>query len=238
MDRIGLIGAMSKEIAPLLVGMEDRREERVGTFVFHIGTLRGVPAIVCCCGVGKVNAAMGAQTMLLHYAPRFVLHLGVGGSLTERLRVGDVVAARDCVQYDIDVSALGEPLGLVSGPERIDFPCNARAAEQICIAAQEHRAAGFNVVIGRVATGDRFLTKAEDKAFIVENFGALTCDQESCAIAQACYINETPFAVIRAVSDASDGAHGEEFRQNVGRVSDIAADIALEFLEKFGCEYI
>lgn len=238
MNRIGLIGAMSSEVAPLLDMLEDAVEERVGTYGFRTGKLYGVPVVVGCCGIGKVNAAMGAQTMLLRYKPGFLLHVGVGGSLTKRLGIGDVVVASDCVQYDVDTTALGDPLGMVSSVERVDFPCDERAAARIFEAAQEHCAEGYKVVLGRVATGDRFLTHAEDKKYIVDNFGALTCDQESCAIVQACLINKVPAAVIRAVSDASDEAQGDEFRANVGRVSDIAAGIALSFIEKYGSEFV
>jgi len=238
MNRIGLIGAMSREVAPLLSTLQEARAERVGTFVYHTGTLGGVPVVVGCCGVGKVNAAMGTQTMLLNYHPAIVVHMGVGGSLVPEIKIGDVIVARDCVQYDVDTSALGDPLGMVSGVERVSFPCNERAAQRALEAARAHCEAGFSAVIGRVATGDRFLTCAADKAFIAENFAALTCDQESCAVAQACLINSTPLVVIRAVSDASDGAHGEEYTLNVGHVSDIAASVALTFLEKFGNEFI
>ena len=238
MHRIGLIGAMSVEVAPLLGALEGGIIECAGTFIFHTGTIAGVPVVIGCCGIGKVNAAMGAQTMLLHESPSVIVHMGVGGGLTQELNVGDVVVAGDCVQYDVDTTALGDPLGMVSGVERVAFPCDPRVYQRIFDATQAHRAAGFRAVIGRVATGDRFLTKAEDKKHIVDNFGAFSCDQESCAIAQACYINNTPVAVIRAISDASDGAHDEEYRQNVGRVSDIAAGIVLEFLEKFGNEFI
>ena len=61
-----------------------------------------------------------------------------------------------------------------------------------------------------------------------------TCDQESAAIAQVCFVHNVPCGVVRAVSDATDGAHGDEFKVYAPRAAEIAAGIVWRFLEKFG----
>lgn len=232
--RIGLIGAMPVEVAPFLERMRPRREERIGPFRFWLGEGAGVPLAVGCCGVGKVNAALGAQAMIQGFCPTAILHAGVGGGLQEGLNICDAVVAKDCVQYDVDTTALGDPLGMISTVERVDLPCDGRIAEALLDAAGESMPRGRKVMLGRIATGDRFLTSAAEKKRIVRDFGACLCDQESGAIAQACYVGGVPCGVVRAVSDASDGAHQEEFKQYSGQAASVAADVVWKFLEKFG----
>lgn len=232
--QIGLIGAMDMEIAPYLQWMSDVREEHAGAYRFWLGEAFGLSIAVCRCGIGKVNAAMGAQAMLQRFAPRFVLHTGVCGSLTSTLSIGDVLVAEDCVQYDVDTTATGDPIGMVSTLDRVEFPCDARANAAILDAADPR----LHVRTGRASTGDRFLTRAEDKRWIVETFGALTCDQESCAIAQVCFVHGVPCAVIRAVSDATDQAHGDEYETFAPRAATVAASVAWKFLEKSGTQFV
>ncbi|MGN0803158.1 MAG: 5'-methylthioadenosine/adenosylhomocysteine nucleosidase [Candidatus Faecivicinus sp.] len=231
MDRVGLIGAMPMELEPLMARLEDAREEHVGPLTFHLGKIAGVAVVVGCCGIGKVNAAMGAQAMLQAYQPRRVIHVGVGGGLIGRLKVGDVVIASGCVQYDVDTTALGDPPGFVSTVNKIEFECDRDVREDILAAANGMAERRFELFSGRVATGDRFLTRRQEKQRIVDDFSALTCDQESCAIAQVCCIHGTPVAVIRAVSDASDDAHADEYASFAPAAAENAASVALRYLE-------
>lgn len=228
---IGLIGAMPMEVEPLIRRMTDCRQEQAGPHSFCVGFLSGVEVAVLCCGVSKVNAAMGAQALIMKYNPELVLHVGVGGALVKGLDVGDIVVAGDCVQYDVDTTALGDPPGFVSTVKMITFPCDRDAVRGILAAADRMRRKGRRVIEGRVATGDRFLTRGEDKRAIVYEFGAFICDQESCAIAQVCHVYGTPCAVIRAVSDASDGEHAREYENHAPMAARNAAELAWKYLE-------
>lgn len=234
MNRIGLIGAMPLEIAPILGYIEDAQREMIGPLEFTTGTIFGIPVVVGCCGISKVNAAMGTQAMIQTYHPELIIHMGVGGALSKELRIGDVVIANGCVQYDVDTSAIGDPIGFVSTVNRIVFDCDARVSDAMLDACEHMERRKFGVHSGIVATGDRFLTRTEDKHWIVKNFGALSCDQESCAVAQVCCVHQTPVAVVRAISDASDEAHAEEYENFLLLAAENAASVVLSFLEKFG----
>ena len=234
MNRIGLIGAMPIEVAPILECLETPSEEFVGPLKFHLGTISGVPVVVGCCGISKVNAAMGTQAMIQKYRPRLIIHMGVAGALIDELKIGDVVVAECCVQYDVDTSALGDPVGLVSTVNRILFECDGDVSDAIRTCA----AGDFAVRSGVVSTGDRFLTKADDKKWISQTFGALTCDQESCAVAQVCFVNRTPVAVVRAISDATDEANADEYENFLPLAAKNAASVVLGFLEKNGLYFL
>ena len=227
----GIIGAMPSEAELLKGQMEDLCEIKIGRLTFWEGLLCGQDAVIAVCGIGKVNAAMAVQALIGRLAPGLVLHSGVGGSLTAGLGLLDALIARDCVQYDVDTTALGDPPGMISTIDRVSLPCDAAVADGLMAAARE---AGASAKFGRVATGDRFLSSAEEKRGIAEAFGALTCDQESAAIAQVCFVHNVPCGVVRAVSDATDGAHGDEFKVYAPRAAEIAAGIVWRFLEKFG----
>lgn len=111
------------------------------------------PGIVACAGgIGKVNIAMATQLLLTRYAPDLVLNAGVAGAM-ENLPVGTLVLAEQFVQHDMDTSAVGDPVGLVSTVNVTEFPCTgaallARQLQQMQVPYQR----------GTVATGDWFAT--------------------------------------------------------------------------------
>ena len=66
---IGIIGAMEVEVQQLCSQMEDASVECISGITYTRGRLRGRECVVAMCGIGKVNAAMCAQTMILRYHP-------------------------------------------------------------------------------------------------------------------------------------------------------------------------
>lgn len=199
---IGIIGAMEAEVSALISALENKSSETVSGVTFHVGELFGKKVAVARCGIGKVFAALCAQTMILKYSPSLIVNTGVGGAISAGLGTGDVVIADRLCQHDMDTSAIGDPKGLVSGINMIYFEADKRAGELLLSAAGE---LGLSASFGTVATGDRFIASAEDKRRISSDFSASVCEMEGCAIAQIAYVNSTPFAVVRAISDSADG---------------------------------
>ena len=199
---IGIIGAMDEEIALLVSSMTDEREEIISGMTFYLGRLGTKRVSVVKCGIGKVFAAIACQTMILEYSPKLIINTGVGGAIADGLSTGDVVIAERLVQHDMDTSPLGDPVGLVSGINKIYFDTDRRANGKALIIAEK---LGKKAVLGTVASGDRFIASSEEKERISKLFSAKACEMEGAAIAQVCYVNNTPCAVIRAISDSADG---------------------------------
>lgn len=199
---IGIIGAMDPEVGALISMLDGHAEETVSGITFHTGLLEGKRVAVAKCGIGKVFAAICAQTMILKYSPSLLVNTGVGGALASGLTTGDIVIAEKLVQHDMDTSAIGDPKGLVSGINVIYFDTDPRAAKLLLAAAEE---LGLSAVLGTVATGDKFIASARDKERIVSDFAASACEMEGGAVAHTAYVNGTPCAVIRAISDSADG---------------------------------
>lgn len=229
-DIIGIIAAMDSEIAAIKESMTDKTFEIISEIEFVKGNLCGKNAVVAKCGIGKVFAAICAQTMILKYSPCLVINTGVGGTLTDKLSIGDIAVASDVVQHDMDTSPLGDPVGLVSGINVIHFPADSRAVHLIGKAADKM---GVNNVKGTVASGDQFIASKEKKAYIVENFGAVACEMEGAAIGHVCYVNDTPFAVIRAISDSADDSSHMDYGEFLKIAADRSFKVVTEFVESY-----
>ena len=110
---------MEDEVAALKEAMEiEKTEEQIG-MTFVKGKLCGKDAVVVRSGIGKVNAAMCAQTMILRYHPRLIINTGVAGGMGKGIKISDIVVADSVVQHDMDTSDLGDPKGFISGIDRI-----------------------------------------------------------------------------------------------------------------------
>lgn len=223
----GIIGAMRIEVETIRSLMENKRSEVVGGVEYITGTLHGKEVVTAVCGIGKVAAAMCAQTMILKFAPERIINTGVGGSLSEKLAIGDIAVAESLVQHDMDTSPLGDPLGFISGIDIVNIPCDAKVVETLVACVE--KLDGVKALKGVIASGDQFIADAAKKDFIKSNFNAVVCEMEGASIAQVCYTNGVPFGVVRAVSDCADGSSHMDY----GEFLPMAAASAAKLIESF-----
>ena len=126
--KIGLQFAMPAEFHALPGAKELEAFETVSGVPFY----EAAPGIIACAGgVSKVNAAMAAEILCLKYGVDMIVNAGVAGCLTE-LPTGSLVVAEDFVQHDVDTSAIGDPVGLVSTVNRVSFPTWKRSGAWNC----------------------------------------------------------------------------------------------------------
>ena len=153
----------------------------------------GIPA--CVGGVSKVNAAMAAEILCLRFGVDMILNAGVAGCATD-LPTGSLVVASEFVQHDVDTTAVGDPIGLVSTVNQVAFPTwqPGRCVELL-------KALGTPAVTGRVATGDWFAVKGNRSRWIADTFRPTLVEMEGGAIAQVCLRNGVKFAALKSVSD-------------------------------------
>lgn len=227
---IGIIGAMQPEVEAIIATLEGRESETVSVITFYTGTIGGKRVAVAKCGIGKVFAALCAEIMILKYNPDLIVNTGVGGAIGGDLRCGDVVIADRLCQHDMDTSAIGDPKGLVSGINMIYFDADLRARE---ILLEQGSALGLAVKSGTVATGDKFIASSEDKHRIASDFSASVCEMEGCAIAQTAFVNGTPFAVVRAISDSADGEATMDYPTFLGIAAANSTKLTLALVEKW-----
>ena len=136
---VGIIGAMQIEVEALCAAMENTETETVGNMTFVLGDLRGKRVVCAKCGIGKVFAAMCAQTMILRYAPACIINSGVAGTLSETLSIGQIALAEQVVQHDMDTSPIGDPVGLISGINIIYIPTDRTVTAALAAAIATQR---------------------------------------------------------------------------------------------------
>ena len=201
--KIGIIGAMQMEVDALQAAMESPASESVSGITFVTGRIGKHDIVAAQCGIGKVFAAMCAQTMILKYAPEAIINIGVAGSVTGGLQVLDIAIADKVCQHDMDTSPIGDPVGLISGINRIFFPADPKL---IAVIEEAAKIKDCRTVIGTVASGDQFICDKQVKDRIIANTQALCTEMEGAAIAQTAYRNGVPFVILRAISDKADNS--------------------------------
>lgn len=226
---IGIIGAMDIEVDLLKAQMQEPQTKTVSGISFVQGLLCGRPAVVARCGVGKVNAAVCAQTMILNYAPESVINTGVAGSLSNTFDIGDVVVADYVVQGDVDTTALGDPPGFISTVDIIKIPCSPSVRGGLLEAGT---ALGLHCAKGIVATTDSFIATKEKKDYLAGQFGASACEMEGGSIGQVCYLNGVDFAIVRAISDKADGSSHMDYGAFCAMAAENSARLLCTYLQK------
>ncbi len=219
---LGIIAAMRVEAMELIEKMTAKTEVIISGITFTSGKLHGKDAVVAVCGIGKVFASMCAQTMILTYHPDAIVNTGVGGTLTDKLSICDMALSVNLVQHDMDTSALGDPVGLISGINVVYLPADKHLIETIL---SPEVAGNTHIVPGTIASGDQFIGGGARKQWIVEQFGAIACEMEGAAVAQVCYVNKVPFAVLRAISDNADGTSCDDYPAFVEKAAHVSASI-------------
>ncbi len=226
---IGIIGAMEVEVALLKEKMENPVAVRAGGLDFVTGRLEGQDVVIARCGVGKVFAAMCAQTMIVKFGVTALVNSGVSGTLTDQLHIGDVVVATACVQHDMDTSPLGDPVGLISGINQIELPADPALVAEFDAVCRD---SGVHYLKGLIATGDQFIASDEKRRWIVRTFGAISGEMESGSVAQVAVANGVPYAVLRVISDEANGGAPDDFPAFVKRAAKTSSDIVLAWLAK------
>jgi adenosylhomocysteine nucleosidase len=227
---LGLISAMKVEMELIAAALENGKMEYIGGVEFQTGSLWGHEAVLCVCGPGKVNAAMCTQAMIQRYHPEAVLNLGVAGSLSDKVSIGDVVVGTYAVQHDMDTSPLGDPPGYISGINLIRLPLDHLLQDKLRRALSA--LSDIKGIFGGVATGDQFLHNAAHRVKVRDQFEALCCEMEGGAVAHVCHVNGVPCAIVRAISDNADGGSDVDFLKFVNHAAENSVRLVKRFLQE------
>lgn len=201
--KLGIIGAMQMEIDDLKESMKQITTVSCSGVEFICGKIGNTEVVAAICGVGKVFAAICAEAMILKFNVERIINIGVAGALVPDLKVLDVAVADKVVQHDMNTSAIGDPVGLLSGINEIFLQADPDMKRLLCECLREK---GIHHMTGAIATGDLFVESSAQRALIHNRFGAIAAEMEGGSIGQVCYMNKVPFAILRSISDAEGGA--------------------------------
>lgn len=200
---LGIIGAMTEEVAQLKDMMTDINVMEKGGMSFYNGKIFDKPVVVVKCGVGKVNAAMCTQIMIDNYDVSGIINTGIAGSLDANINIGDIVIATDTLEHDMDVAALGYGPGIIPDMDISIFKADENLRRTALKVASGNEF-DIDTFTGRVLSGDQFICSSEKKDWLINTFGGRCCEMEGGAIAHVACLNDIPFLIVRAISDKAD----------------------------------
>ena len=202
---IGIIGAMEDEVAALKEAMEVQETIEKASMIFCKGMLCGKEVVVVRSGIGKVNAGICAQILVNRFGVDVLINTGIAGSLDAKIDIGDMVISTDALHHDMDASEFGDALGQVPRMDVLSFPADETLVKK-AVQASEKANPDIHTFTGRIASGDQFIASREVKERIVKNFHPLCVEMEGAGIAQAAYLNQVSYVIIRAISDKADNS--------------------------------
>lgn len=200
----GIIGAMDREVELFIKNISEPEIMNRASMTFYKGVLKGQKVVVVKSGVGKVNAAICTQILIDYYKPDAVFCTGIAGSLREDLYVGDTVISEDVVQYDVDGTVFGHELGEIPNLGVKNFMASSELIER-AVNAHKKLFKDKKVIAGRILTGDQFISSKEKADYLKNVFNGDCVEMEGGAVGQTCFLNKTPFLIIRSISDNADG---------------------------------
>ncbi len=232
---IGIMGAMPEEVNNLLDQLKDVKSTTIGMRTYYEGVLFAKPAVIVFSRWGKVAAATTVSTLLLKFKVTELIFTGVAGAIIHTLKVGDVVISDKLFQHDMDARPL---MAQYEIPllNKLFFETEQEKQEEAKAAAErflknikktissedleEFRIKSPRVIIGNIASGDRFIASNTDKNIIEEGLPNIACvEMEGAAVAQVCYEFGIPFTIIRTISDAADTQSDMDFTKFIASIA-------------------
>ena len=202
---IGIIGALEDEVAQLKKNMEIEETTEVASLSFCRGKLSGREIVVVRSGIGKVNAAICTQILVDQFHVDVIINTGIAGSLDAEIDIGDIVISTDAVEHDMDASIFGDPIGQIPQMDTFSFPAD-ESLVKLAKEVNEKANPDVHTWIGRVVSGDQFVSSGEKKEQLIRVFDAKCTEMEGAAIAHAAYLNKISCVIIRAISDKADNS--------------------------------
>ena len=214
---IGVVIAMQSEADILLSEMQISQSLTIGDKKIHVGTAFEKSIVVCVCGVGKVNAAIGAQILITQFKVEKLLNFGVAGGLNNGTELCAVYQIGAATQFDFDLAQLnGTTIGTLNEYEEPYLTLN-------------HLPLSFPKK--NLATADRFNDSVEDYNLLTKELNADIRDMEGGAIVQVAYAAQLPVYALKAISDvAGSGSTTEQYLTNKDKaLANLKATLPLIF---------
>lgn len=207
---IGIIGAMEQEVAELKESMDIEETLEQASMVFCKGKLCGQEVVIVRSGIGKVNAAVCAQILVDKFNVNILINTGIAGSLDAAIDIGDMVISTDAVHHDVDTTVFGDPVGQIPDMDTLSFPADKELVEKARIANEEANP-DIHTFVGRIVSGDQFVSSPEVKERLVQLFDAKCTEMEGASIAHTAYLNHISCVIIRAISDKADNSASVDY---------------------------
>lgn len=238
--KIGIIGAMNVELKLLRLNLKPLPSEKslkitnINGQEFVEGLLENVPVVIVRSGIGKVNAALCAQRLILEFNVSHIINTGIAGATEHGLKVLDFVISSDALYHDMDATGFGYKITEIPQMNCSDFPADQEMIKKVQESFKNlPEAKNHNLVVGRIASGDQFISDKSLKQKIVENCSPSCVEMEGAAIAHASYLNKIPFVIIRCMSDMADDVGENTYNFNEEMAASLSAKLVQNTISRF-----
>lgn len=221
---IGIISAMKEEIQALQKQLKISAKFQKGMRTYYQGTLFDQDVVLVFSRWGKVASATTVTQLINDFAIEEIIFTGVAGAAQMHISIGDLIIGQSLYQHDMDASPLVGQFEIpLLGKKSFQTDQNSRLqmhkATKIFmkeigqyIPKTSLESLGINspkIHIGDIASGDQFISSAEQLGNILKQLPDVLCvEMEGAAVAQVCHEYKVPFTIIRTISDHSnDNAH-------------------------------
>lgn len=225
MKTIGIIGAMPSELVDIRKALPDSEIQKKSGFDYYINTVGDTRIVHVCSGIAKVNAAVCTQALIDTFQPDVIWNAGIAGGMNRNIHVCDVVVSSEVLPHDLDLHFLN------------DYPpyCGIFPADKslIDLAVRTCDEFGVKSFVGRIVSGEAFVTSNTVKAEIQQRLTPDAVDMESAAVGQCAYRNQVPFVSIRCISDNADDEGAMSFDQFEKIAAKRVADIVLRMAQTY-----
>ena len=227
--RTAIIAAMEEEVKYLKEHINNHEMYEFQGYQYHIGDIEGRRIVVARSGIGKVNAALSTALLLEHFSVDEVINTGAAGGMSPELKIGDIIIGDECIHHDVDATAFGYKFGQIP-----NMPESFRSDEKlIAIFSSILEKLSFHYQVGRIATGDKFVTSFEQMPKILKEFPDIkAAEMEGAAIAQVCYQYKVPCIIVRSISDVVGSNSGVTFDEYVDTAAKNTTEVLVEFLKQ------
>jgi adenosylhomocysteine nucleosidase len=224
---LGIIGAMDEEVSRIKSVMSDVTVTNKAGMDFYKGILSDKPAVVVMSGIGKVNAAVCTQILVDEFNVDAIINTGIAGSLFADIDIGDIVLSTDALQHDMDATGFGYAEGVIPRMPVSIFEADKHLIE-LAKTACEKVNPEIHVFTGRVVSGDQFISDKTKKEWLIDKFQGYCTEMEGAAIAQAAYLNQVPFLIVRAISDKADDSATVDYPTFEAKAIEHSVNLILE----------
>lgn len=223
MKTIGIIGAMPSELVDIQTALSDATVTEKAGFSYHVCNRADVRIVTVCSGIAKTNAALCAQVLIDTFQPDAILNAGIAGGMHPNVHVCDVVVSNEVLYHDLNLHFLQD-----YPPYCGIFPASEKL---IHLAVDTCRQLEISSYIGRIISGEAFISDNAVKAELQRQFSPYAVDMESAAVGHCAYRNQVPFVSIRCISDNADDEGAMSFDQFEKIAAKRVADILLCMIE-------
>ncbi len=229
--KVAILGAMDQEVALLKESIEGFTTESLQHLTVYKGKLKGIDVILVRCGIGKVAASVATTLLIQAYQPDYVVNTGSAGGFDPKLAVGDIVISSGVKHHDVDLTHFGYEAGQVAGGAPAVFTADKTLVSAAKRAMKSLPDLTFSE--GLICSGDAFIGDDATVMQLKAHFPDMAAvEMEGAAIGQTCYILNTPFIVLRSLSDIAGKTSTVSFEQYLDKAGKHSAQLLIGMLEE------